>query len=81
MCDRIAKSGERISTLLKTSTAMTPELEAVIREAAQTHADCHVATLRQALAIGAQMAPEQAVRYRTIVAGRIHARHDMCAHH
>ena len=80
MCDRIAKSSERLSTLLKTSTAMTPELEAAVREAAQTHADCQVVTLRQAFTIGAQMTPEQAVRYRTMVAGRIHARHDMCGH-
>ena len=80
MCGRIAKSSERLSALVKTNTEMTPELDAVIREAAQTHADCQVATLRQAFAIGVQMAPEQAARYRTMVAGRIQARHDMCGH-
>lgn len=83
MCDRIANSSERLSTLLQKSTAMTSELETAVREAVQTQADCHVATLRQAFAIGAQMAPEQAVRYRTMVAGCIlpkHARHDVSGH-
>ena len=80
MCDRIANSSERLSTLLNKSTAMTPELETAVREAAQTHADCQVATLRQAFAIGAQMTPEEALRYRTMVAGRVRARHDMCGH-
>lgn len=83
MCDRIVKSGECLNTLLEKSTAMTPELEAAVRDVAQTQADCHAATLRQAFAIGAQMAPEQAARYRKIVAGRILPRHthqDMCGH-
>ena len=83
MCNRIAKSGECLTMLLEKSTTMTPELEAAVREAAQTQADCHVATLRQAFAIGAQMAPEQAVRYRAVVSERIlskHTRHDMCGH-
>jgi hypothetical protein len=83
MCDRITKSGECLATLLEKGAAVTPELEAAVREAAQTQADCHVATLRQAFAIGAQMEPEQAVRYRAVVAARIlpkHAHHDMCGH-
>jgi hypothetical protein len=81
MCNRIAKSNERLSAMLQKSTAMTPELETAMREAVQTEADCNVTTLRQVFAIGAQMAPEQSARYRAMVAGRIlpkHARQDMC---
>ena len=71
MCERIAKSGERLEKLLHESKAMTPELEAAVREASQTQADCRVATLRQAFAISAHMAPEQAARYRKMIAERI----------
>ena len=83
MCDRIAKSGERLGMLLQKSTAMTPELEAAMREASQTEADCHVATLAQAFAISTHMAPEQAVRYRAMIAERIMPgtlRHDTAIH-
>ena len=83
MCDRIAKSGERLAMLLQKSTAMTPELEAAMREASQTEADCHAATLAQAFAISTHMAPEQAARYRAMIAGRIMPgtlRHDTAIH-
>ncbi|MEO6742725.1 MAG: hypothetical protein ABIP20_20995 [Chthoniobacteraceae bacterium] len=83
MCERISKSGECMATLLQNSATMTPELETAVREASNTEADCHVATLKQAFAISAHMAPEQAARYRTMVVGRSlpkPARHDMRNH-
>ena len=83
MCERIAKSGERLAMLLQKSTTMTPEFEAAMREASQTEADCHVATLAQAFAMSTHMAPEQAVRYRAMIAERIMPgtlRHDTAIH-
>ena len=83
MCERISKSGERLEKLLQKSTTMTPELEAAMREASQTQADCHAATLAQAFAISTHMAPEQAVRYRAMIAERIMPgtfRHDTATH-
>ena len=71
MCARIAKSSVRLQTLLQTSEALTPELEAAVREAGQTEMDCHVSTLAQAFAISAHMAPTQAARYRAMIAGRV----------
>ena len=71
MCERIAKANEHLEKLLRESTAMTPELEAALREASQTQADCHAATFAQAFAISAHMAPEQALRYRAMITGRI----------
>ena len=71
MCDRIAKSSVRLERLLSESKTMTPELEAAVREASQTQADCRAATLAQAFAISAHMAPEQALRYRPMIAGRV----------
>ena len=71
MCDRIAKSGERLEKLMRESRSMTPELEAALHEAAQTQADCRAATLAQVFAITAHMTPEQAARYRAMIAGRV----------
>ena len=71
MCARIAKSSARLQKLLQASAAMSPELEAAVREAGQTRADCHAATLAQAFAISAHMAPAQAVRYRAMIAERV----------
>jgi len=71
MCARITKSRERLEKLLHESKTMTPELEAAMREVSQTQADCRAATLAQTFAISAHMAPEQAVRYRAMIAERI----------
>ena len=67
MCERIVKANNRLEKLLRESKAMTPELEAAVRESSQTQADCRAATLAQAFAISAHMAPEQAVRYRAMM--------------
>ena len=83
MCDRIIQSGARLKKLLRESKAMTPELEAAVREVSQTQADCRAATLAQAFAISAHMAPEQAVRYREMIAARVlpmPLAHDVAAH-
>ena len=83
MCARITKSRERLEKLLHESQTMTPELEAAMREVSQTQADCRAATLAQAFAISAHMAPEQAVRYRAMIAERIMPgtlRHDTATH-
>ncbi|MEK0448363.1 MAG: hypothetical protein RL088_631 [Verrucomicrobiota bacterium] len=84
MCERIAESNKRLEKLLATSKTMTPELEAALRDASQTQADCRAATMKQVFAISAHMAPEQAVRYRAMIAARVmpHALgHDTPVHH
>ncbi len=84
MCARIAESNQRLEKLLTTSKTMTPELQAALREASQTQADCRAATMEQAFAISAHMVPEQAVRYRAMIADRVmpHALgHDTPVHH
>ena len=83
MCARIAESNARLETLLAASKTMTPELEAAVREASQTRADCNTATLAQALAISAHIPPEHAARYRALIASRIlpgTLRHDTATH-
>ena len=83
MCARIAKSNARLEALLQVSHTMSPELEAAVRDASQTQADCHAATLAQAFAISAHIPPEHAARYRALIASRIlpgTLRHDAATH-
>jgi hypothetical protein len=83
MCKRITESNKHLDKLLRETKAMTPELDAAVREMSQIQADCHTATLAQAFAISAHMAPEQAVRYRALIAVRVLARglpHDTATH-
>lgn len=84
MCAHIAEANQRLEKLLTTSKAMTPELEAALREASQIQADCRAATMAQAFAISTHMATEQAVRYRAMIADRVMPRalgHDTPVHH
>ena len=84
MCARIEESNQRLGKLLAASKSMTPELDAALREASQIQADCRAATLAQAFAISAHMTPEQAVRYRAMVAARVMPRalgHDTPVRH
>ena len=71
MCERIVIANKRLDKLMRESKTMTPELEAAVREVSQTQADCRAATLAQAFAISAHMAPEQAVRYRVMMKSHI----------
>ena len=84
LCARISEANTRLEKLLASSKAMTPELEDALREASQVQTDCRAATMAQAFAISAHMAPEQAVRYRAMIAGRVMPRvlgHDTPVHH
>lgn len=71
MCARIVTANQRIEKRMREATKMTPELRADLEEASRVQAECHAATLAQTLAISAHMAPDQAVRYRTMIAERV----------
>lgn len=83
MCSRIVSANQRVEKLLRESATMTPELKAGVDEASRVQAECRAATLAQALAISAHMPPEQAARYRTMIAARTlpgSLRHDTATH-
>ncbi len=71
MCARISKSAERLEKMLHESKTYTPEVEAAVREASQTQADCRAVTLAQAFAISSHMTPEQGARYRAMIGARV----------
>ncbi len=63
MCGRIERANARVSELMRGTDRMTPELEAALREAERTHADCRAALLRHVFEVAALMPPEKARRY------------------
>ena len=71
MCARIVAVNRRIEKLLPAASTMTPELKAELEEASRVQAECRAATLSQAMSISAHMAPEQAARYRAMIAARV----------
>lgn len=71
MCARIAAVNRRIEKQLRETATMTPELQAELAEASRVQAECRAATLAQTFAISAHMAPEQAARYREMIAARV----------
>ena len=84
MCARIVAVNRRIEKRLRETSTMTPELKAELDEASRVQAECRAATLAQSFAISAHMAPEQAARYRELIAARVLPGvlpHDSATHH
>ena len=71
MCAKITAVNRRIEKLLPATSTMTPELKTELEEASRVQGECRAATLAQAMAISAHMAPEQAARYRAMIAARV----------
>ncbi len=63
MCDRIATARGKVEALAKAGRGVTPELQAALREHADTHAECQQAMLRHMYETAAALDPDQATRY------------------
>jgi Spy/CpxP family protein refolding chaperone len=63
MCRRIAEVRGKVEELAKASRSVTPELEAALREHAETHAECQQAMLRHLYETAATLDPDQARTY------------------
>jgi hypothetical protein len=63
MCRRIAEARGKVEALAKASNVITPELEAALREHAETHAECQQAMLRHLYETAATLDPDQAKSY------------------
>ena len=63
MCGRISEANERVAAQLRSADRMTPEVEAALRAAEATHADCRAALLRHIYEVAALMPPDKARRY------------------
>lgn len=63
LCQRIASYEARIRTLLDQSSQITPEIEALLLEAAQTRVECQKSMLDHFFQVSRAMPPEQGRRY------------------
>ena len=63
MCRRIDEQGARLKTLLTTTNAMTPEIEAALAESTKLRADCQRDMLQHFFAVSQTMPPAQGRRY------------------
>jgi hypothetical protein len=63
MCARIAAAREKVDALAKESRGVTPQLEAALREHAETQSECQQAMLKHMYETAATLDPDQAKRY------------------
>jgi hypothetical protein len=66
-CLIIEAQNKKLQSLLATNTAVTPEIENLLAERAQTRADCEATMLKHFLEVSRAMPPEQGRRYLTWV--------------
>jgi Spy/CpxP family protein refolding chaperone len=62
-CRRIAEQNRKLEQLLSQSSALTPEVQNLLAERAQTRADCEAEMLKHFLEVSRTMPPEQGRRY------------------
>jgi len=70
MCRRIDQQNMRLQTLLTNSSAMTPDIEAAIAEAARLRGECQRDMLRHFYEVSQTMPPAQGRRYLTWISER-----------
>ncbi len=63
MCRRIDRQNLKLQQLLAGATALTPEIERALAEAAQLRTECQTMMLKHFFEIGRFMPPEQGRRY------------------
>lgn len=63
MCGRIAAARTKVETLARASREVTPELEAALKEHAETDAQCRRAMVQHMYETAAVLEPDQAARY------------------
>jgi len=88
-CMRIAELNGKLEKLLAQASSVTPEIQNVLAERAQTRAECEAEMLNHFLQVSRMMPPEQGKRYlewveqQTFLSGQgMEARHhSMEAHH
>jgi len=63
LCIRILEANANLDQLISSNTAVTPEVEAALKQCAAVQEDCHRAMLGHIYAITAQMNPASRDRY------------------
>jgi hypothetical protein len=62
-CGQVAAAHAKVRELTASSVAMTPEIEAALKEWTLLENDCRLAMLKHVYAVSAEMSPEEGCRY------------------
>lgn len=82
MCRRVAAGNEKLQALLRTNTAVTPEIEQTLTEVARLRAECQTKMLRHFFAVSRTMPADEGRRYLGWVKEKAFASdHDMAGTH
>jgi hypothetical protein len=71
MCRRIMEANSKVDRLVSENRAVTPELEAAIREAGNVQQDCRKQMLAHIYRVSAQMDPAEGQRYLRMMKSRM----------
>ena len=71
MCEKIARSNERLDALISASKTPTPEVRAALHESTVVQEECRQAMLGHVYAVCGEMSPEQGARYLKMMKARL----------
>lgn len=71
LCAQIVEANERLDTMIKNNSAMTPEVAAALHHSAQVQDECRRAMLGHVYAVGGEMSPDQGTRYLAMMQARL----------
>lgn len=71
MCRKIVDANGRLDQAIRSSTTMTPEVDAALRRATEVQQECRQAMLAHIYSVSAEMNPESAKRYVEMMKRRI----------
>lgn len=71
MCEKIARSNERLDALISANKTPTPEVRAALHESTVVQEECRQAMLGHVYAVSAEMSPEQGARYLRMMKARL----------
>lgn len=71
LCRKISEANAALDRLIRTSNGITPEIKAAMARCTAVQLECHQAMLEHIYRVSNCMAPEDALRYRTMMESRI----------
>jgi hypothetical protein len=71
MCEKIMKANARLDELIGANKAVTPELEAALKESSAVEDECRQAMLGHIYAVSSEMSPPDGARYLRLMRDRI----------
>jgi len=71
MCQQVAVANKKVSDLIRSSSTVTPEIEAALKDWARLQNECRLEMLQHVYAVSTEMNPEDGRRYVKMATDRI----------